>query len=290
MSTIQVPAQFSAGISLAQPVKVYRLNSAVKISGLIGILMSLFFAALVLVVIRPLLLNGWGPFASLADPSISGILSIVTLIIPVLLLFPAFIQLIKVASQWNKAIVLYQNGLAFRNRRGLQEWRWEDIRFVQAQIVRYSYYGVPTGTRQTYMFSNHKGEHLVLDQTISQAEELADRIHQVTTPILLSLAAEAYQAGQPVSFGPITVGKQGVTCRGKTYSWDEVQSLSVKDGRVQIEKRGGGFFSGGTSVLASEVYNLTVLLGLLQQIGGNVSFQGGTSLASAAAVSENISD
>ncbi len=52
--------------------------------------------------------------------------------------------------------------------------------------------------------------------------------------------AAAYGAGQPQTFGPVTVARAGgLTLGGTTYAWDAIQDVKVEYGRFKVTLRDG---------------------------------------------------
>jgi hypothetical protein len=193
------------------------------------------------------------------------------LIVPGLFAYFGFEALIKSVRDWHKTIILYERGLAFRSWRGLHEWRWEDIRSIRSRAVRHTLYSViPVGTVRDYRLTAVTGEELALHQLIGGVQELMEYVEAFTTPLILARAIEEHNAGRPVNFGPIEVNVMGLVCRRKNFAWDEIDSVSVRDGRVAINRKNGGFFS-GARVDAAKISNLAVLLRLLDRIKARIA-------------------
>jgi hypothetical protein len=266
MTTLHIPTTFTRVSSLGRPLKVYGTSLGQKMTSLMSAGMFLLFSFAILVILRPMMLNGRGPFQGMNAAGMDSYLSLITLGISALFTLLAVFHLVKLALAWNKAIVVYEQGLAFRQRGRLHECRWEEVANIQAQVVHYSYYGVVSaGTLRNYWLSNNKGQVLPLTQAISRVQELVNDVRNAVLPLMLGRSLTDYQAGRPVAFGPIQVHQQGIAVSGKVYQWSEVESVAVNDGRVQVSKRGGGWFS-GASVDVAQVPNLEVLIALLAEI------------------------
>lgn len=262
---LQVPSSFTAVTELGEPRKIYRISTGTKISTVFSVVIYLVMAVGIFFVVRPML-------SGVQGAGLGSYPTIITFAVPGFLVFFAALQLVKFLVDMNKAIVVYDKGIAFQSR-GLQQWKWEDFVSIQAQVTRYTYYGViPAGTTQNYSLINMNGHYLGLNQTIAKVEELVADIRQGTKPILVDRAWNMYQMGQPVTFGPIMINKEGITLNRKFYNWADVQSVTVNNGQVVIAKKGGGFFS-GASTPAATVYNLEIFLLILQKIGGDLSIK-----------------
>ena len=98
-------------------------------------------------------------------------------------------------------------------------------------------------------------------------EELAITIQDAITPILFNQAAQQYNAGQMLVFGPVTIGKGGIQIGKKTYAWVEVQQVTIQRGILKVSKKEGDWFN-GASAPASVIPNLNVLLNIIHQVVG----------------------
>lgn len=265
--SVEIPADFHHIQDLGQPVKVYKPSFGARLSGFLSFFIFLgiggglflflnFFNTSALDTLRQSGLETYTLFISYGLPGFLALLAV--------------FHLFRGFSEGRKLYVVYEHGVAFRQR-GVQAWKWADIVSTQAQIIRYTYYGfIPAGTTKTYYIVHISGGYLVLNQTIAQVEQLANDIQAGVMPIRLQQAQQTYDAGQPVTFGPVLVNKEGIQLNRKMYKWEEIQSLSISNGTLSIAKKGGGFFS-GASASTFEIHNLEVLLGLLQYAGGQVN-------------------
>jgi hypothetical protein len=98
-------------------------------------------------------------------------------------------------------------------------------------------------------------------------EELAIIIQAAILPGLYEQAAQQYNAGQRLVFGPVTIDKAGIQIGKKTYAWTEVQQVSIQRGILKVSKTEGGWFS-GASASVSVIPNLNVLVNIIHQVVG----------------------
>jgi hypothetical protein len=170
-------------------------------------------------------------------------------------------------SAWNKALAVYAGGLAYNDRKGLQTWPWQDVAQFYAAVTRHYTNGIYTGTTHVYTLHHRDGKRLTLNDAFKNIDKVAAAIEEKIFPHLYARASELYNSGQAVVFGPVTINKGGILMGKKTFPWSEVQQVSINQGMVAIAKKGGGWFS-GTSVMASAIPNLRVLLSIIDQIVG----------------------
>ena len=168
---------------------------------------------------------------------------------------------------WNKAGVVYQNGFAYNDHRGLQVWRWQEVASTRAAVARRYINGIYIGTTRVYTLEQVNGARLVLNDAIARVEELVGVIEQRTFPLLYERAAQGYNAGQVLVFGPVTLSKAGIQIGKKNYPWDEVERVSIRQGFFQISRKDGGWFS-NINIAISAVPNLRVMLSIVDQVVG----------------------
>ena len=170
-------------------------------------------------------------------------------------------------ANWNKGAALYERGFALRDRKGLRQWRWDEIVSMTASVTRHYMNGIYTGTTHTYFLIDRKDQRLVLSDVYSRVEELAQAIQEAIFPLLYERAAQEFNSGQKLAFGQAVISKDGFQVGKKTYPWSEVQQVSIRQGMLKVSKAGGGWLS-GSSLPASLIPNLNVLLSLIYQVVG----------------------
>jgi hypothetical protein len=194
-----------------------------------------------------------------------------TFIVPVIIAF--ILLLLGLAAgwsayvNWNKGVAVYERGFAIRDRKGIQAWRWEEIVSLTAAVTRHYTNGLYTGTTHIYSLSNRQNQRLVFNDIYAKVEELAKAIQDGIYPILYDQAAQQYNAGQRLVFGPVAISKNGIQVGKKGYPWTEVQQVSIQRGILRVSKKDGGWFS-GASASASVIPNLQVLLNIIHQVVG----------------------
>ncbi|NJN44880.1 MAG: hypothetical protein HC806_09290 [Anaerolineae bacterium] len=171
-------------------------------------------------------------------------------------------------SNWKKAAVLYQEGLGYSDNKGVRSLRWEQIAGMTSAVTKHYRNGIYTGTTHIYTLWDREGSKIVLNDVFPKVEELANIIREKIFPYLYKSAADRYNAGQIVQFGPVSISKsEGITLQKKSYKWDEVSQVNVQQGLLKVAKKGGGWFS-GTNLAISTIPNYEVLLSIINQVVG----------------------
>ena len=108
---------------------------------------------------------------------------------------------------------------------------------------------------------NHR---FMMSDVFFKVEELAKAIQDAIYPFLYERAAQRYNAGQMLTFGPAVISKDDFQIGKKTYPWSEVRQVSIRQGILKVSKIGGGsWFSGSSVSELAVVPNLNVLLNLI---------------------------
>jgi hypothetical protein len=260
---VQLPEAFSSVTGLGAPVDYFPLS---KTNRLVFPIMA------AVMVIASAITCGWGVDAGYGGYMRYGLASVYNLVsVPVIFTVGLFIvgiaTFVYVLVNRNRCVVAYEKGLACQDRRGLQSVRWEEIGEFYLSITRHLSYGIPTGTSYHYTVKKLGGGRLVFDNGIENVQHLGGLIGRNILPIQYKLAADVYNSGQTASFGPVAVNRAGLTVSKKTYPWNEIEQVSVHDGIFMVSKKGGGWFSGASTPVAS-IPNLEAMLSIIDQVVG----------------------
>jgi len=171
----------------------------------------------------------------------------------------------SVLVNWNKGLTLYESGFAVRDRKGIHPWRWEEVAALTAAVTRRYILGIYTGTTRFYTLYGQQNTWLVLKDEYARMEDLAKAIEENTFPILYSRAADQYNAGQTLVFGPVAVNKMEIRLGRKIYPWTEIEGVSLQRGSLKIAPKGGSGHS-VASVEVASIPNVSVLLAVIDQM------------------------
>jgi hypothetical protein len=167
-----------------------------------------------------------------------------------------------------KGAVVYTNGFAYSDHKGVQTWRWEQVQDITANVVRHYTNGIYTGTTHNYSLVKTNGDKLVLNDALKDIEALYTHLQNNTLQQRYQRLADEYNQGNLVTFGQVTIGKQlGIQIGKKTYPWDQIQQVGINKGVLSVKKKDGKWFS-GASATAGSIPNLHVLLSIINQIVG----------------------
>jgi Family of unknown function (DUF6585) len=183
-----------------------------------------------------------------------------------LFVFGIFLIGFSIANR-GKSAVVYEKGLACQGRTGLESMRWEEIGEFYLSVTQHMSYGIPTGTTYQYTVKQLNGGRFVFDNRYQNVQHLGGFIGRHILPIQYQLAADIYNSGQTASFGPVAISRAGLVVAKKTYPWNEIEQVSIQKGIFKVSKKGGGWFSGASTPVAS-IPNLEAMLSIIDQVVG----------------------
>lgn len=267
-SSLQIPPQFTAVFGIGGPLAVFQRKGAGKWAGVIFGVIMLGAAAIGFLVgsyITYANYTKYGPATlknQLADVFFPTVLITgIIFLISIGILWSAY-------TNWRKAAVVYQDGFGYSDHKGVRTLRWDQITGMTSAVTKHYRNGIYTGTTHIYTLWDKQGTKLVLNDALPKVEDLANHIRQGIFPHLYKAAADSYNAGQAVQFGPVSISKaNGIAIKKKSYKWDEVSQVSVQQGFLKVAKKGGGWFS-GENVMIAAIPNYEVLLSIVNQVVG----------------------
>ena len=258
-----IPKQFKNMMGMGTTVQVFQPKTAIVIN-VIFILLLFLGGGGALAYALNILWQRWGRYyppviyEAMAPWVIGALIAFVI----------AFIIIGSVYRRRKLGAVVFTNGFAYSDRKGVQTWRWDQVQDVTANVTRHYTNGIYTGTTHVYTLVKNSGEKLVINDAMKDVEEFYNHLQNNTLQHRYQRMADAYNLGETVTFGSVAISKQGgITLGKKSYKWDEIEEVGINKGVLSIKKKDGGWFS-GASATAAAIPNLHVLLSIINQIVG----------------------
>jgi hypothetical protein len=171
--------------------------------------------------------------------------------------------LISQWRNWRLAAALYENGLAYQSRTGIQQVAWSDVSAVWQRITRHYTNGVYTGTTHNYTIQTNTGQKIVLDDRLGKkVEELGKAVQTAVSNSLYPQYFNAIKNGQRVDFGPLALDNQKLYAGKKELRWDEIKAVKINQGTISVQKDKGWF--SWTSVAVPQVPNFFIFYELVR--------------------------
>ncbi|RPI22413.1 MAG: hypothetical protein EHM70_23835 [Chloroflexota bacterium] len=263
-TALQLPASFSDVFGMGAPVEVYPVTRKSKWGSAIAALVFLGGAGVAF------LFGIWYTYDVYQQNGPAMIVNalIGPLVFAVIFFIIGLVGLWSLYVNWRKSVVIYQNGFAYSDHKGVKAWRWDEFQSIRAAVTKHYTNGIYTGTTHVYTLDKQDGERIVINDSISKVEEVAGKIREAIFPQMYQRYSAAYNSGQPVAFGPVILSRaDGIQSGKKSYPWAEVSAVKIERGYIQVAKKGGGWFS-GTSIPAASVPNVEIMLSIIDQIIG----------------------
>jgi hypothetical protein len=170
--------------------------------------------------------------------------------------------LINTWRNWRIAAALYENGIAYQSRTGVQQASWSDVTAVYQQVTRHYTNGVYTGTTHRYTIQTNTGQKIVLDDRLGKkVEELGKAAQSAVSDALYPRYWTAIQNGQRLDFGPLAMDNQKLYAGKKELRWDEIKAVKINKGQISIKKDKAWF--SWASVTVPQIPNFFVFYALL---------------------------
>jgi len=168
---------------------------------------------------------------------------------------------------WRKrglGAALHDGGFAYRDRRGVRSFTWNEIDAVWQRITRRYYNGVYAGTQHVYTVQPASGPRVVLDSALlGGVDKLGDVLVRESTARILARRAAAFDRGERLAFGRLALDQQGLHVGRRSLPWAAFRSVSVHRGFVRIDAAGRRLAFCRFRV--AELPNFVVLMAFLEQ-------------------------
>lgn len=188
--------------------------------------------------------------------AVIGGLGLAALLLAAWLLYSAW-------KNWGSAVAVYEAGLAYVDRAGLRQVRWDEIDAVWQAVTKHYRNGIYTGTTHVYTLQPRAGGRLVLDDKFDKIEDLGTALQRSASAALFPRYAEALKRGERVTFGPLALDPQGLYAGNKSLKWDEIKGVKLEKGTLSVKKEGGWF--NWTSATVPQIPNFFVFYDLLSR-------------------------
>lgn len=166
---------------------------------------------------------------------------------------------------FNLRVYLFANGfIRTRGQRG-EAVRWDQVQAIWEKVTQTYYTRTLMYTAHMYTVQRSDGKVLKQGRGLQNSRDMGLRMMREIRKVLLPTVRTAYEAGQTLSFGPISVNMQGLSRGKELIPWSEVGSITLKQGTVCVEKNGRQL-RWSSPVKAADVPNLSVLIALVNHV------------------------
>jgi hypothetical protein len=165
-------------------------------------------------------------------------------------------------------VSLHAEGISYESCLGSKQMRWDEIEKFYYSATRQSVNFIPVGTYYSMKLVGKDGKKISFGDSISNPEQLGNRLIELTGKPLYDRLADLYNSGAELDFGPIKLQKESGFRLKSFFRWttlplNEVSNYGIESGQFHIFKTGQKYSSG---FAISGVPNAFVLLALLDAI------------------------
>ena len=160
-------------------------------------------------------------------------------------------------------VFCFEDGLARVQGESVAVLRWEDVAIVQRASLTTSERGKMQPARKLIL-TGRDGAALELDDSLSDLRTLRELVEQHTLAYLFPPILDAYERGEAVSFGKLSVSREGVHSGRKTLPWSECEDVEAAQGHLTIKAQGA--WLSFCKVPLHELANVHILLALAEYI------------------------
>ena len=165
----------------------------------------------------------------------------------------------------DKRVYVCPGGLLYLHGKITDAIRWDQVEAVWQRVVRRSSFGIKGVEAHLYTLRRNDGATFKFDDHLDNVAALGNTIVSETASLLWSRSIAAYQAGQTVAFGRLSLNQQGVSYGKVLLPWQQVKGIQTKQGFIYIQKEGNPSRSLQT-VAASQIPNFNVFMALVDSI------------------------
>jgi hypothetical protein len=161
---------------------------------------------------------------------------------------------------------VYRAGLTYRLRGQTIQIAWPDILRVHADAVRYGIFGLIWGGDLQLRLELRDGRKIRLTRALEGLPDLVEKIKRNVFPLLLAGYSRAFNLGQELSFGPVTLTAIGISRGGRLLPWAELAGADLERGVLKLTPIRGSA-NRGLKVPVRQIPNFDVCLQLIQNLG-----------------------
>jgi len=162
-------------------------------------------------------------------------------------------------------VQVYQGGLVATRGAQSETIPWDSVVTYYQRVIRYRYNLIVTYTVRRYIVERADGKRFTFSQ-YQNVQRLGEIIARETAARQLPRAQAAFQAGQTIAFGKLSLSQAGLSNGKETIPWSEVSGVQVANGAILISRQGKRLAWARQSV--QNTPNAQVLLTLVQNLAG----------------------
>jgi hypothetical protein len=142
--------------------------------------------------------------------------------------------------------------------------RWDQIKTIWQKVNKRYLGSFHIGTTHVYTVQRDDGKKFRFNNGLSKVDALGNTLTQEINHRLLPKAIDTYNAGEPVTFGKLSVSLHGISNGEEIILWNQVKNIQVNKGTLAINK--DGQWLNWTTIKVSAIPNFPVFMSLVDYI------------------------
>ncbi|MGH2478876.1 MAG: DUF6585 family protein [Ktedonobacteraceae bacterium] len=165
-------------------------------------------------------------------------------------------------SSWR--VYICTEGFLYKHGNTIEAFRWEQVEAMWQSVTRHRTNGIYTGTTHKYTVRGKDGRQVIFNDKFGHVEDLGNTLSRQITNYLMPQVVSAYNAGNTITFGPLSISQQGVSNGREALSWSQITAISVNRGIVTVKKEGK--WLNWSTIMVARVPNIFVFMALVNYV------------------------
>lgn len=174
--------------------------------------------------------------------------------------------IVNAFSQRDWRVFLFKEGVAHTKQGKTIAIRWNEATAVWQNITKHYRNGVYTGTTYHFTLTATENRKLTFTNDLTDIDKLGEVIQNEVFQILFPKYVEAYNSGQTLQFGNLSINKTGISNGKEMVSWNEVKGVNLNQGIINVKKEGKWLT--WSSVTVANTPNIFIFTSIVDQIVG----------------------
>ncbi len=142
--------------------------------------------------------------------------------------------------------------------------RWDQITTIWQRVQKRFISSFYIGTVHSYTVQRDDGKKFTFNDALKNIEALGTTLTREVNSRLLPEVIATYNAGEPVTFGKLTVSIHGISIGEEILLWNQIKGVQVMKGALAINK--DGQWLNWPTVKAAKVPNFPVFMALVEYV------------------------
>ncbi len=146
----------------------------------------------------------------------------------------------------------------------IEAFRWDQVEAMWQAVTRHRTNGIYTGTTHKYTVRGKDGRQVIINDRFGNIEDLGNTLSHQITAALMPEVLNAYNAGNTITFGPLSISQQGISNGREALPWSQITGIGVNRGVVTVRKEDK--WLNWSTTIVSRIPNVFVFIALVNSI------------------------